>query len=226
MGAGAHMLPRPVGPAPYAAEVDFTRAGVRSRLWTTAETPARPGHPNLSAAVLHAGPMDRTEADDETLLRLSSERGALPPLGEHPRAAWRSPALPGAAWYNASPLPRPYTPAETRLVNAGRACELVAVQFEAPTNTSTILRTTAPVWTKKAVVFLNGERIPLTSKTQKIPARVGFNRLIVKYPCKPGKETGLLQLSVYPWDTSTCWPCVPFQRCAPKRKRAKMRLLP
>ena len=210
MGAGAHTLPRPVGPAPYAAEVDFTCAGVRSRLWATAETPARPGHPNLSAAALHAGPMDRTEADDETLLRLSSERGALPPLGEHPRAAWRASAFPGAAWYNASPLPRPYTPAETRLVYAGRAYEVVAVQFEAPTNTTTILRATAPVWTRDAVVFLNGERIPLTSKTQKIPARVGFNRMIVKYPCKPGKETGLLQLSVYPWDASTCWPCVEF----------------
>ena len=210
MGAGAHTLPRPVGPAPYAAEVDFTCAGVRSRLWTTAETPARPVHPNLSAAALHAGPMDRTEADDEMLLRLSSERGALPPLGAHPRAAWRSPAFPGAAWYNASPLPRPYTPAETRLLYAGRAYEVVAVQFEAPTNTTTILRATAPVWTRDAVVFLNGERIPLTSKTQKIPARAGFNRMIVKYPCKPGKETGLLQLSVYPWDASTCWPCVEF----------------
>ena len=213
VGAGAHYLPRAVGNAPYAAEIDFTRDGRRSRVWATAETPTTRWHPDMNAKVLHAGPLDRMECEDAELARISSESGALPALGESARSAWRSPAFPGAAWYNASPLPRPYTEMEKRLIRARRAYEVVALQFDAPTNTSTTLR--CSLW-RNAVAFLNGERIPLVSSTQKIPARVGVNRLLVKYPCKPGDLTGMMQLSLYPWDQSTCWPCVAFPALAAK----------
>ena len=219
MGAGAHYMPRPVGPSLYAAEVDFTRDGTRSRVWTTAEAQSGIWHPNLNATALHAGPLDAPEADDETLCRLSAETGALPPLGDHPRTAWKSPAFPGAAWYNVSPASRPYTPEEKRLIYAGRAYEVVALQFDVPTNTTTILRNTACLWTRKAMLFLNGERIPLTGKTSNLPVKVGLNRLLVKYPCRPGEATACLQLSVYPWDASTCWPCVPFPKAAPQSEQ-------
>jgi len=160
--------------------------------------------------VRHAGPMDIADIDDDMLERISAGRGPLPALSGSPGAAWRSPAFPGCAWYNAAPPPRPYTAAEKRLVDADRACEVVALQFDAPTNTTTILRTTIPLWTRKGTLFLNGRRIPLTAKTQTIPVAVGFNRLLLKYPCRKGDGTACMQMSAYPWDTSTCWPCIPF----------------
>jgi len=207
VGAGSHYLPRAVGNAPYAAEVDFRCDGRRSRIWATAETPTTQWHPDLNEKALHAGPLDTTACEDAALARISAETGALPALGESERAGWRSPAFPGAAWYNASPAPRPYTEREKRLIRARRAYEVVALQFDAPTNTVTNLRCSR--W-RGAVAFLNGERIPLTGGTLKIPARVGVNRLLVKYPCKPGEMTGMMQISLYPWVESTCWPCVAF----------------
>ena len=82
-------------------------------------------HPNLNDEVRHAGPLDRSEAGDETLARISSERGALPALGESASSVWRKVSFPGAAWCNVSPPSRPYTEMEKRLVKAERACEVV-----------------------------------------------------------------------------------------------------
>ncbi len=215
-GAGSHYLPRPVGASPYAASVDFTLGGTRRRLWATAETPDAKVAPNLVDAVRHAGPMDALDADEATLLDASAGTGALPALGGH---RWECVAFPGAAWYNASPRRRQYTENEQGLIRANRAYEVAAVQFDVPSNAVTILRCTAPNWTRRAVAFLNGERLPLKSLTANIPARPGRNRLIVKYPSQSGEETALLQMSVYPWDSSTCWTCVAFP--AKTQKRAK-----
>ena len=210
-GAGAHYMPRPVGSALYAASIDFSGAGERTRIWATTETPPCPRYPNMNEAVRHAGPMDVSMADDKTLLHISSERGALPPLGgDGDVAAWRSPAFRGAAWYNASPPPRKYTSEERRLVDSGRACEVVAMQFEVPTNTTSVMRTTLTLWTKDAVAFLNGTIIPIRTKIIQLPANAGFNRLVIRYPSKPGRHTGLMQMSIYPWEATTCWPCLPF----------------
>lgn len=216
-GAGSHYLPRPVGSSPYAASADFTKGGVRCRVWATTETPDAKVAPNLVEAVRYAGPMDVMDADDAMLLKASSDDGALPMLGKH---SWKGVSFPGAAWYNASPRQRQYTAQEQGLLRASRAYEVAAVQFDAPSNTVTILRCTAPNWTKQAVAFLNGERIRITSTTMNIPARPGLNRLIVKYPSKSGKETSLFQMAVYPWDTSTCWPCVAFIEGTQKAAKA------
>lgn len=205
-GAGAHYLPRPVGKSPYAASVDFTEGGVRRRVWATADAPDAKRAPNLVNAVLHAGPMDVMDADDGVLCKASAD-GELPALGGH---GWRHVSFDGAAWYSASPQPRPYTAAERALIRGGRAYEVAAVQFETQTNTVSILRCTAPNWTDRAVAFLNGERIRLTSTTVNIPARIGLNRLVVKYPCRSGEKTAAFQMSIYPWDPSTCWPCREF----------------
>lgn len=213
-GAGAHYLPRPVGPSPYAASADFTQGGVRRRLWAVAAAPDATRAPNLVRAVRHVGPVDVLEMEDETLVRLSAEDGALPPLGTN---AWQSVAFPGAAWYNAAPKPRPYTTHERALVRAARAWSAAAVQFDVPSNSApTRLRCTAPKWSDRAVAFLNGVRIPLVSATQELPVRIGCNRLIVKYPARSGDRTTLLQMTVYnsTWDCSTCWPCVPFPPAA------------
>lgn len=217
-GAGAHYLPRPLGASPYAASVDFTLGGVRRRVWATAETPDAKRAPNLVDAVLHAGPMDVLDADDAVLCRASAD-GELPPLGRH---GWKRVPFAGAAWYSASPQPRPYTEAERALLRGSRAYEVAAVQFETQSNTVTILRCTAPNWTDRAVAFLNGERIRLKSTTMNIPARIGLNRLVVKYPCRSGDTTAAFQMSVYPWDASTCWPCRAFPLAKQGRQTGQM----
>ncbi len=210
-GAGAHYMPRPVGEAPYAASVDFTAGGARRRVWALAKTEDEGRAPNFLREVRHAGPLDETEIDDAALERASGEAGPLPTLG---RGGWKGVAFPGAAWYNASPRPRPYTPEEAALARAGRAWEVVAVQFDVPKNAApTKLRSTLPHATKKAVAFLNGERIPIKDAAQKIPVKEGRNRLVVKYPSQAGGRTWLLQMSVTQ-DGTTCWPCAAFPAAA------------
>ena len=209
-GAGAHYLPRPVGLTPYAAEADFTLSGTRTRVWATKYVPVDEPFALPYRAARCVGPTDVLNADDERLMKLSGETGALPALGKGEDAEWRVPYFPGSQWYNVTGPSRPYTAKERDLVRAGRAMEVVALQFNASERAKVMVRVLPRLWDAEMSLFLNGERVALPSKMVSLPAKPGLNRLIARFRSKPGERKACAQLAVFTCSVTDHVECVPF----------------
>ena len=207
LGAGAHYMPRPIGDSPYAVSVDLSVKGVRTRLWETTKVPTRDSVRLPVQTARYVGPLDIAQVDDDLLARISSETNALPALEG---AAWQSPAFDGAAWYNVTGAARPYTAAETRLVRAERAVEVVALQFTVPEFAKAKVRATPALWDSSAALYLNGRRVALTGKSAELETRAGLNRLVLRFKSRPGATKACAQLAVSTWSVTDHVDCVPF----------------
>ena len=208
LGAAAHYLPGPVGMSPYAVHVDFTSAGVRSRLWAMHEAESDAlGFTPPNAAAVCAGPADRSVFDDGKLCLASAGGCCLPVLDG---AEWRRPAASGAAWYNVTDVSRPYAAEEMKLAQAGRLAEAFAVQFEVPAGVTVKMRFLPWLWDRNAAVFLNGERLALKGKLVTLPVKVGLNRIVARFRSKSGDRKACSQCAIFTWAVPEQLNCVPF----------------
>lgn len=191
----------------YAASVDFTQPAGRVRFWATAERPA-PKTMLLPRDVARwTSPIDGARLDDATLAAISADRGPLP---TQDGLVWHTGTFREAAWYNVSIKNKVYSKSEQALAATGKAVEAVALQFTAP-ETGEVKVLTNIAFTRGAVIYLNGEKVPFAGKAFTLPAKPGLNRLVARVPLgKNVHYARALQIAVHTKSLGSPIPCVPL----------------
>ena len=106
---------------------------------------------------------------------------------------------------------RAYTDDERRLVDAGAAVEVVALQFDCPPRGKAKVRLLPWTWDRGLVLYLNGERVKVSDLQVELPAKPGLNRMVVCFRAKPGARKACSQLAVHTWGVANAVDCIKFR---------------
>ena len=204
-GGAAEKMVYPSGSELYAASLDFSQGDERARLWavSTVEV-AKKMTPH--DVVRWTGIVAADMIDNGKLKTLSAEAGPLPPLGEGVK--WLSlPANPSEAWSLVTPVGHSMSKVETAAATPSGAA-VFALQFAADAGANVEMLTNIMVTDPKAVVFLNGAKLPVEGSRLRIPVRKGTNRIVARIGVKADRYTKSVQMAICE-NGELCTPCTP-----------------